>query len=175
MIHVSNIVCSAELGCPIDLLVLTQKIMCNVRYDAKRHNVVIWKHKKIGGNCLVYARGKIVCNGAVLDEKEARLRLRRYARQIQRHGWPVNFHDVKILTMSLTHSLNGHLRLNLLKNTFAANYEPELFPGAIVSRGHVRFTCFHSGKVVISGVKDQRDIEYHVYPTLMELELLCDL
>ncbi|XP_061190439.1 uncharacterized protein LOC133198352 [Saccostrea echinata] len=88
MVQISNIVCSADLGCTLDLRLFTLQAT-NVHYDAKKHNVVSWRHRKIGGHCFVYAKGKLVCNGGVSSKEEARRRIRRYARKIQQMGYQV--------------------------------------------------------------------------------------
>lgn len=165
MVQISNIVCSAELGIPVDLKKFARRAT-NVVYDAQKHNVVLWRQRNIGGHCFVYARGKLVCNGSVASKSEAVKRLRRYARKIQQMGYEVQFYKFKILTISLFHDCGRPLDLTALKG---ARYEPKLFPGAIISAGPVRFTCFHSGKVIISGVKKRSHLHRYVYPVLKRL------
>ena len=50
-------------------------------------------------------------------------------------------------------------------------YEPEIFPALNFKIEGVNFCCFHTGKVVITGIKTTTQIHDAVYPTLIELEL----
>ena len=48
-----------------------------------------------------------------------------------------------------------------------ANYEPELLNAATFRRDRVHYTCFASGRVVVTGVKKVEETE----PVLLELEM----
>ena len=50
-------------------------------------------------------------------------------------------------------------------------YEPELFPTLNFKRDVVNFCRYHTGKVVITGIKCISQIDNVVLPTLIELEL----
>ena len=49
--------------------------------------------------------------------------------------------------------------------------QPEIFPALNFKIEGVNFCCFHTGKVVITGIKTTTQIDDAVYPTLIELEL----
>jgi TATA-box binding protein (TBP) (component of TFIID and TFIIIB) len=66
--QLTNVVVQADLGCTLDLRVLTYRLT-NVRYDPKVFSAVVWQHRKIGGNCLLFSNGKINCNGKCLSRK----------------------------------------------------------------------------------------------------------
>ena len=59
---ISNVVYSAHIGCSMDLAGLCQRLW-NCRYDPRIFPGLIWQHRLIGGNCLVFASGVINCNG----------------------------------------------------------------------------------------------------------------
>ena len=46
----------------------------------------------------------INCNGKASNFEEGRQRLRRYARQFQKLGFPIRLTDVKIITVSASHT-----------------------------------------------------------------------
>ena len=77
----------------------------------------------------------------------------------------------KILTMSLVYTCSGALNYNSMVALLNARYEPELFTAAMIRDGHVHFTCFRTGKIVITGVHSRRDIDNIVLPKLIELEM----
>lgn len=167
---ITNVVYSVHLGCPIDLRHLCYRIS-NVRYDPRKFPGLIWQHKTIGGNCLVFSNGVINCNGKATSIQEGRQRLRHYARRLQRLGYPVYLKDIKCITASASHTLSSELDIQLLAKERQILYEPELFPAANFKKDGVNFCCFHSGKVVITGIKISSQIDDVVYPMLIELEL----
>ena len=68
---ITNVVCCTELRCNINLQKLTSKIY-DVEYNPVKFPAVIWKHKRVGGTCMVFANGKIVVNGKVLSVQRAK-------------------------------------------------------------------------------------------------------
>lgn len=167
---ITNIVYTGNVGCPIDLRQLCYRL-ANARYDPGRFPGLIWQHRTIGGNCLVFSNGMINCNGKVFTVKEGRQRLRRYARRLQKLGLPVYLKDVKCVTVSASHTLSTAIDLLQLAKERRLVFEPELFPAANFKVEEVNFCCFHSGKVVMTGIKSMEQIDKVVYPTLIELEL----
>ena len=79
--------------------------------------------------------------------------------------------DVKIVTVSASHTLSLGLDLNRLAQERNLLYEPELFPALNVKIKGVNFCCFHTGKVIITGIKSPSQMDDVIYPTLIELEL----
>nr|XP_022288496.1 TATA-box-binding protein-like [Crassostrea virginica] len=75
----------ARLNCDLDLRALANALV-NVRYDPSRFSGLIWQHRNIGGNCLLFANGKINCNGKCDTIQQGVRRLRRYSRLLQRKG-----------------------------------------------------------------------------------------
>ena len=52
---ITNVVYGAKLDCTVDLVILSQHLW-NSRYDPKAFPRLIWQHRIIGGNCLVFAK-----------------------------------------------------------------------------------------------------------------------
>ena len=170
IMYLTNVVCSANIGCMIDLRRLCYSIS-DVRYDPRRFPGLIWQHRKIGGNCLVFSSGVINCNGKATSFEEGFKRLRRYARRLQKLGLKVELKDVKCITVSASHALSADLNLELLAKERPSIYEPELFPTVNFKTRGVTFSCFRSGKIVITGIKRKSQIDDVVYPVFIELEL----
>ena len=167
---ITNVVYGAHLDCTVDLNALCQ-CLWNCRYDPKLFPGLIWQHRVIGGNCLIFANGVINCNGRASSFEEGRQRLRGYARRLQILGCQVRLKDVKIITASASHTLIGALDLYRLARDRTLLYEPELFPAVNFKMKGINFCCFHTGKVVITGIRGSSQIDGVVYPTLIELEL----
>ena len=81
------------------------------------------------------------------------------------------FFGRKTLTMSVSHTISSDLDLKRLSFDRDVVYEPELFPSLNFKRKGVNFCCFHTGKVVITGVTSPQQEDEVVCPTLIELEL----
>ena len=94
---ITNVVCHADLQCRIDL---KQLDAANSVYNPRRFPAVIWKHKDIGGTCMVFENGKLMVNGKVSSVKAAKQRVRRYARCLQQMGWNVTLRNIEISTIS---------------------------------------------------------------------------
>lgn len=165
MLQITNVVVQTDLHNIIDLTHLTNNSR-DIRYDPRVFSAAIWKHKKIGGCCLVFRTGKLNCNGN-RSVDEARKRIRQYARLIQKHGFGGNLQNIDIITMSAVYQVSSNFDFNKLQGILGATYEPELHNAAMLKRGKIHYNCFHTGKVVITGIKNTDAI----YPTLLELEL----
>ncbi len=168
--RITNVVYMADLKCQFDLTDLTGRLT-NVRYQPSRFPGIVWQDRHIGGNCLIFSNGKINCNGKATSFEAGKLRLRRYARHLQKLGYNVRLTDVKLITASAFHKLSGPLHLIRMATEREAIYEPELFPALVLKKGGVTFSCFHTGKTIITGFKTRRSVRDVIYPTIIELEL----
>ncbi len=166
---ITNIVCTSDCECPIDLNRLSS-ICRDMKYDPRIFNGAIWKDPELGGCCLVFKTGKIVVNGKADCESKGVLRIHAYINRLRHYGFIVSSTEVKIVTMSAYYRVNGNLSMDSLCRNMRAHYEPELFPAAMFKRDTVHFTCFHNGKILITGIKNNMYDDV-VLPTLMELEL----
>lgn len=129
---------------------------------------------------LIFSSGKMVCTGAK-SEDDSRLAARKYARIIQKLGFPVSnlpfltflyyyffinfqakFLDFKIQNMVGSCDVKFPIRLEGLVLTHCnfSSYEPELFPGLIyrMVRPRIVLLIFVSGKVVLTGAKVRAEI-----------------
>ena len=168
MLQITNVVVQTDLRASIDLKQLVNRVR-DIRYDPGLFSAAIWRHNKIGGSCLVFHNGKLNCNGN-RNIGQARKRIRQYARLIQKQGFPaVTIQKIDLITMSAVYQLSSNLDLNKACQLLpGARYDPEILNAFMVKRRNVHYNCFHTGKVVIMGI---RNIDV-VYPMLLELELL---
>ena len=91
---ITNVATCALLNCPFDLKALTYK-EGNITMNLTSFPCAIWKHKIIGGTCMVLLKGRKMVKGKVGPVKYAKVRILRYARKIQNEGWNVNTNRVK--------------------------------------------------------------------------------
>ena len=100
--RITNVVVQGDLGCCIDLKELVLKLS-KVRYQPQPLSGIVWQHRKIGGNCIVLSSGKLNCAGKCSTVREGIQRLSRYARFLQRSGYPVKLCDVRVIIRHLPH------------------------------------------------------------------------
>lgn len=77
---------------------------------------------------MLFSNGIIVCNGSASGLEERRPELRRYARKLQKLGFPVRLREVQILIASACHSPSAGLDLKAVAEERTTMQDPELFP-----------------------------------------------
>jgi transcription initiation factor TFIID TATA-box-binding protein len=173
--ELQNIVSTVSLGCKLDLKTIALKAR-NAEYNPKRFAAVIMRIRDPRTTALIFSSGKMVCTGAKSEEK-SRLAARKYARVIQKLGFPAKFTDFKIQNMVGSTDVKFPIRLEGLMHQHGkfASYEPELFPGLIyrMVKPRVVLLIFVSGKVVLTGAKERSEIIEafeNIYPILLRFK-----
>ncbi|PIN23720.1 TATA-box binding protein (TBP), component of TFIID and TFIIIB [Handroanthus impetiginosus] len=170
---IQNIVSVVNLDCKLDLITITQKAR-NAEYNPKRFSAVIMRLKEPKTTALIFSSGKLVCTGAK-SEDESRLAARKFARIVQKIGFPARFKDFKIQNIVSSCDVKFPIRLEVLQccHRAFAQYEPELFPGLIyrMKKPNIVALIFVSGKIVITGAKAREKIYEafeNIYPVLVQ-------
>ncbi|XP_039248166.2 TATA-box-binding protein-like isoform X1 [Styela clava] len=166
-----NIVSTVNLGCKLDLKKIALHAR-NAEYNPKRFAAVIMRIRDPRTTALIFSSGKMVCTGAK-SETNSRLAARKYARVVQKLGFPAKFLDFRIQNMVGSVDVKFPIRLEGLVLTHGqfSSYEPELFPGLIyrMVKPRIVLLIFVSGKVVLTGAKVRSEIEEafnNIYPIL---------
>ncbi|KAJ0014300.1 hypothetical protein Pint_20183 [Pistacia integerrima] len=156
--YVMNIVSTVNLDCKLDLKQIALQAR-NAEYNPKRFAAVIMRIREPKTTALIFASGKMVCTGAK-SEQQSKLAARKYARIIQKLGFPAKFKDFKIQNIVGSCDVKFPIRLEGLAYSHGAfsSYEPELFPGLIyrMKQPKIVLLIFVSGKIVITGAKTSR-------------------
>mmetsp|Transcript_30500 Transcript_30500/g.47780 ORF Transcript_30500/g.47780 Transcript_30500/m.47780 type:complete len:254 (-) Transcript_30500:726-1487(-) len=159
--NVQNVVATVNLGVQLDLKRITLRAR-NAEYNPRRFAAVIMRIRDPKSTALIFSSGKIVATGAK-SEEEAKTACKKYTRIIQRLGYGhAKFADFKIQNIVASCDIKFPVRLESLAhahNQFCS-YEPELFPGLIyrMITPRVVLLIFVSGKLVLTGAKQRRDI-----------------
>lgn len=166
-----NIVSTVNLGCKLDLKTIALRAR-NAEYNPKRFAAVIMRIREPRTTALIFSSGKMVCTGAK-SEEQSRLAARKYARVVQKLGFPAKFLDFKIQNMVGSCDVKFPIRLEglVLTHQQFSSYEPELFPGLIyrMIKPRIVLLIFVSGKVVLTGAKVRAEIYEafeNIYPIL---------
>lgn len=169
--QLQNIVSTVNLNCKLDLKKIALHAR-NAEYNPKRFAAVIMRIREPRTTALIFSSGKMVCTGAK-SEEDSRLAARKYARIIQKLGFPAKFLDFKIQNMVGSCDVKFPIRLEGLVLTHGSfsSYEPELFPGLIyrMVKPRIVLLIFVSGKVVLTGAKVRQEIYEafdNIYPIL---------
>uniref|UniRef100_A0A452HNG9 Uncharacterized protein n=1 Tax=Gopherus agassizii TaxID=38772 RepID=A0A452HNG9_9SAUR len=138
----------------------------------RRFAAVIMRIREPRTTALIFSSGKMVCTGAK-SEEQSRLAARKYARVVQKLGFPAKFLDFKIQNMVGSCDVRFPIRLEglVLTHQQFSSYEPELFPGLIyrMVKPRIVLLIFVSGKVVLTGAKERSEIYEafeNIYPIL---------
>ncbi|XP_057589894.1 TATA box-binding protein-like 2 isoform X3 [Hippopotamus amphibius kiboko] len=95
--QLQNIVSTVNLACKLDLKKIALHAK-NAEYNPKRFAAVIMRIREPRTTALIFSSGKMVCTGAK-SEEQSRLAARKYARVVQKLGFPARFLDFKIQNM----------------------------------------------------------------------------
>ncbi|NXF73259.1 TBPL2 protein, partial [Sclerurus mexicanus] len=151
--QLQNIVSTVNLACKLDLKNIALHAR-NAEYNPKRFAAVIMRIREPRTTALIFSSGKMVCTGAK-SEEQSRLAARKYARVVQKLGFPAKFLDFKIQNMVGSCDVRFPIRLEglVLMHQQFSSYEPELFPGLIyrMVKPRIVLLIFVSGKVVLTG------------------------
>ncbi|PWA87221.1 hypothetical protein CTI12_AA134240 [Artemisia annua] len=172
---IQNIVSTVNLECKLDLQAIALQAR-NAEYNPKRFAAVIMRIRDPKTTALIFSSGKMVITGAK-SEQSSKLAARKYARIIQKLGFPAKFKDFKIQNIVASCDINFPIKLEKLAPAHHAfsSYEPELFPGLIyrMKQPKIVLLIFVSGKIVLTGAK-VRDETYtafeNIYPVLTEFK-----
>jgi transcription initiation factor TFIID TATA-box-binding protein len=170
--QLQNIVATVDLDCgKLDLKKIAMHAR-NAEYNPKRFAAVIMRIREPRTTALIFSSGKMVCTGAK-SEQHSRLAARKYARVIQKLGFPAKFKDFKIQNMVGSVDVKFPIRLEklVLSHSQFSSYEPELFPGLIyrMVKPRIVLLIFVSGKVVLTGAKHRKEIDdafQQIFPIL---------
>ncbi|KAJ1870685.1 TATA-binding protein (TBP) [Coemansia sp. RSA 1722] len=172
-----NIVATVNLDCRLDLKTIALHAR-NAEYNPKRFAAVIMRIREPKTTALIFASGKMVVTGAK-SEDDSKLAARKYARIVQKLGFPAKFTDFKIQNIVGSCDVKFPIRLEGLACSHGdfSSYEPELFPGLIyrMVKPKIVLLIFVSGKIVLTGAKVRDEIYQafrSIYPVLTEFRKL---
>ncbi|XP_014092977.1 TBP-related factor [Bactrocera oleae] len=171
-VKLQNVVATVSVGCELNLQDINFRTR-NSEYTPSRFHGVVMRMREPRCTALIFRTGKIICTGA-RNETEASLGARKFARILQKLGYPVKFVDFKLQNIVATVDLRFPIRLENLNQMHGqfSSYEPELFPGLIYRMVNPRMVLliFVNGKIVFTGAKARKDIMEcleKIYPTLL--------
>jgi len=159
-IQIQNVVASASLNQTLNLDLIVEKFP-HTEYRPNVFPGLVFRLKKPKTATLIFTTGKMVCTGAK-SEKAARQAVNKVARELEKHGIPIeNKPVIKIQNIVASAVLGGEIDLeNVVYKLRKVMYEPEQFPGAVyrMDDPKVVFLIFSAGKLVCVGAKKEQDV-----------------
>lgn len=166
-----NVVSTVNLGTELKLMYINTRTR-NSEYNPARFTGLIMRIRNPRATALIFHSGKLVCTGARCEE-DSYLAARKFARIIQKLGYPVKFFNFKIQNIVATCDLKFPIKLENLNHMHGqfSSYEPELYPGLIYRMvlPRVVLLIFVNGKIVLTGAKNRTELQdalTNIYPIL---------
>jgi transcription initiation factor TFIID TATA-box-binding protein len=174
--HVSlvNIVVSTSFEHDIPLEKMAA-LMSNAEYNPEQFPGLVFRVRDPKTSALIFSSGKVVCTGAKTMDVVKRS-INSIIQSLKKIGVNITV-EPKITVQNLVASGNVGLDLNLnvlalkLRNT---EYEPEQFPGLVYKLNDkeipATFLLFSNGKIVCTGLKDEKLIDKAVDKLIVNLK-----
>ena len=183
---INNIVSSINLGCNLNLKNIALRIK-NAEFNSNKISTIILKSKDIKISATIFSSGKMICSGAK-NEKESKLACKKFLKIVKKIGYNVELKDFKIQNIVASYDIKFKISLpdlynkinNMINNSqkYGNNnnyckYNKEVFPSIIfyINESKISLLFFESGKVVLYGAKQLKEIEdvfKKIYPFLVE-------
>ncbi|GFG36280.1 hypothetical protein Cfor_00812 [Coptotermes formosanus] len=119
-----NVVSTVNLACPLDLMKINFRTR-NSEYNPSRFSGIVMRIREPHTTALLFRSGKMVITGA-RNEADSRLAARKYARIIQKLGFPVKFLEFKVQNIVGTCDLRFPIRvenLNQMHGQFSSRWD----------------------------------------------------
>jgi len=171
-IKIENIVASAAFGIRIPLEKMVEHLKGS-EYEPEQFPGLVYRVKDPKTAMLIFSSGKIVCTGArsVADVKKAVAIVAKMIRSLKLDV-PKKY-NIQIENIVASAQIPGRLDLDKiafeLENT---EYEPDQFPGLVyrMKDPKAALLLFSSGKVICTGIRKIKDVEYAMNYVFKELK-----
>jgi transcription initiation factor TFIID TATA-box-binding protein len=167
--RIVNVVASFSLTHRIDVHQLAEALGVELVKLSSRGALIAARVRIGNAYLLVYHTGRVVCVGAT-SEREVRAAARKLVKLLRSKGFLVeeNGLDVKVLNVVASIELGCPVDIeSLAERLERCIYEPEIFPGLILS-DRWTYLVFANGKVNVLGMKSESELDQAV-SHLMEL------
>lgn len=162
--RIENIVATVILEHPIDIDILEEELS-NIVYKPEQFPGIIFRVDKPKATALIFRSGKMVVTGtkSISQLVEA---VKKIIRTLMKHGIEIRGKP-RVQVQNIVAGGDLHAYVNLEKAAYYLEdcmYEPEQFPGLIhrMRNPRVVLLIFSSGKMVITGAKEEKEVELAV-------------
>lgn len=166
-IFISNVVCTFSVRCHLNLKKIGMEGV-NVEYKREAGKVMM-KTRKPNSTATIWSSGKITVTGNS-SEADAKKSARRVARQLQKLGFRVHFHQFKVVNVLGTCRLPFAIRIAQFSEQHpkCASYEPEIHPAVTykIKSPKATLKIFSTGSITVTApsVDNVQNAIHHIYP-----------
>lgn len=166
-IFISNVVCTFSVRCHLNLKRIGMEGR-NVEYKREAGKVLM-KLRKPYCTATIWSSGKITVTGNS-SESDAKMCARRIARQLQKLGFRVHFHQFQVVNVLGTCRLPFAIRIAQFSegHTQSASYEPEIHPAVTykIKSPKATLKIFSTGSITVTApsVENVQHAIHHIYP-----------
>ncbi|XP_049420342.1 uncharacterized protein LOC125881297 [Epinephelus fuscoguttatus] len=161
--HIVNVISTVKLGCRLDLSFIARNAW-NVEFNPmvlilfQKFKALFMRIREPQSTAVIYESGIVVCTGTK-SEEQSRLAARKFARKVQKLGFPARFLNFRIQNMVASYK-SLPINLEQMASHEHCSYEPELFQALFYSGiPGVVITITTKGKIVLTGAKSRAEIE----------------
>ena len=159
--RIENIVATVILDQQLDLNAIERNVP-NVTYQPDQFPGLILRLEKPKTTALIFKSGKMVVTGAKSTHQLIQA-VKRIIQLLRKHGIVITG-PPKIQVQNILASGDIHAQVNLERAAYLLEdsmYEPEQFPGLIhrMREPRVVLLIFSSGKMVITGAKEESEVD----------------
>lgn len=160
MPSVRNIMASAKLNCVLDLHHIASQSYNTIYNPSKFHGMTI-RIRKPRSTANIFTSGKISCFGTD-SEALAKVAIRKYARIVQKLGYPVRLSSFKVCNIICTANLGykpnfEQFFYDNIKHVF---YNPEIFHGLeYKTNDNITVTIMRSGKINMTNIRSLQQMD----------------
>jgi transcription initiation factor TFIID TATA-box-binding protein len=159
-VKVENMVSAITLDTRIDLKRFVSKVK-GVEYNPENFPGVVFRIHEPKVAMLIFSSGKVICTGA-RSPRDIEAAVKQLLKKLQEGGVKVKKEPVvEVQNIVASSSVGVEVNLDQLAiECFNTEYEPEQFPGLVYRLDDPKtvMLIFRSGKMIITGAKNTRDI-----------------
>ncbi|HIP17164.1 MAG TPA: TATA-box-binding protein [Methanothermococcus okinawensis] len=157
-INIVNVVVSTKIGNDIDLEHAAD-VLENAEYEPEQFPGLVCRLNDPKVALLIFRSGKLNCTGAKSKE-DAEIAIKKIIKKLKEANFDIDENPgIKVQNMVATAELGIEPNLDKISTLEGTEYEPEQFPGLVyrLNEPKVVVLIFGSGKVVITGLKNEKD------------------
>jgi transcription initiation factor TFIID TATA-box-binding protein len=175
-ITTENVVATSSMGRELDLEELNRDLP-RAEFNPSYFSGLVYRFQTLDPVCLIFTSGKVVCTGAS-NPSEASDSINLLFRRIRELGLSIEeSQEINVNNIVSSANLQKELDLNAVAIGLGienVEYEPEQFPGLLYrfKSPNVVILLFSSGKVVVTGAKEESEVFEGVEQIVQKLSSL---
>ncbi|XP_063338337.1 uncharacterized protein LOC134633421 [Pelmatolapia mariae] len=165
---ICNVISTVDLGCCLDLKFIARR-MWNVQYKPQYFSGIIARIREPKATATIFQSGKIICLG-IKSVEESRLAARKFARKLQKLGFPVRFLNFKIQNIvAFCQAFPVDLAELQKVHKGQCSYQPELYNGLVLDQiNGIRVSVFSAGCINVCGAKTRVEVD-EIFQTICRI------